>query len=232
MNINPYKLLGVSINSSISELKKNYYNLALICHPDRGGNNEDMIILKNSYDYIKPQLSNKSHKTYEQLEDDFSNFCKDQEDKICPFSFIYEESHDWIKDFNKEFDHKKKIDNSKKLFDRGYGHLMEDSIIDTDYIDNEKNTVTNDFKDKLVIYKEPHSTPFDIGNFERFDLDHIEDFSQINPKLNIKDYKKAFSNPVSMDNLIDNEKISNDIEKSFNKLCKERKLNENDYKHI
>lgn len=232
MNIDPYKLLGVTINSSVSELKKNYYNLALICHPDKGGNNKDMIMLKKSYDYLKPQLSNKSSKTYEELEDDFSNFCKQQEDKICPFSFIYEESHDWIKDFNKEFDNNKKLKDSKKLFDSGYGHLMDNSTINTDYVAHEKKTVTNKFDDKLVIYKEPHSNPFDVGNFERFDLDHIDDFSQLNSKLNIKDYKKAFCNPINMNTFIDNEKISNDVNKTFNKLRNERKLNEYDYKHI
>ena len=32
--LNPYDLLGVNTNSSTNELKKKqYYNLALVCHP-------------------------------------------------------------------------------------------------------------------------------------------------------------------------------------------------------
>ena len=33
--IDPYNLLGVTINSSPKEVKQAYYNLALLCHPDK-----------------------------------------------------------------------------------------------------------------------------------------------------------------------------------------------------
>ena len=41
--INPYDLLGFDSkqpNISMIELKKQYFMLSLICHPDKGGNNE------------------------------------------------------------------------------------------------------------------------------------------------------------------------------------------------
>ena len=43
--INPYSLLGVNDKSSLRELKKNYYNMALLCHPDRGGDKKDMNVV-------------------------------------------------------------------------------------------------------------------------------------------------------------------------------------------
>ena len=54
--INPYQLLGVTINSSLKELKKAYYNMSLLCHPDKGGSNKDMIVVHTAYLYIKTQL--------------------------------------------------------------------------------------------------------------------------------------------------------------------------------
>ena len=54
--VNPYNLLGISIDSSLKELRKNYYELALICHPDKGGDSKDMIVLHRAYLYCKQQL--------------------------------------------------------------------------------------------------------------------------------------------------------------------------------
>ena len=64
--INPYDFLGVTINSSIKELKKKYFELALICHPDKGGNSNDMDILNKAYLYILEQINNCNNNiTYE-----------------------------------------------------------------------------------------------------------------------------------------------------------------------
>ena len=82
--INPYDLLGFDSknpNITMKALKSSYYTLSLICHPDKGGNKEDMIILEQSYQYIKKQLENASEhqKTIEQLEEEFKTFIENQE---------------------------------------------------------------------------------------------------------------------------------------------------------
>ncbi len=51
--INPYQLLNVKPSSSLKELKSAYRNLALICHPDKNGSREDMIMIQNAYEYVK-----------------------------------------------------------------------------------------------------------------------------------------------------------------------------------
>ena len=93
-SINPYDLLGVSTKSSLKELKNNYYSLALYCHPDKGGSEKDMITLKNCYNYVKIQLENHTNKTYEELEEDFELFCKEQEQKPPQFCKIFSETHE------------------------------------------------------------------------------------------------------------------------------------------
>ena len=90
--LNPYKLLGVTINSTSRELKKSYYMLSLLCHPDKGGDKNDMDIVHKAYLYVKKQLlNNENPVTYEEAEEEFDKFCKDQEAQPPPFSKIYEE---------------------------------------------------------------------------------------------------------------------------------------------
>ena len=74
--INPYDIMNLTSESTLKDLKKAYYDLALICHPDKGGQEEDMIVIHNAYKYIKEQLENcENVGTYEELEDEFTSFC-------------------------------------------------------------------------------------------------------------------------------------------------------------
>ena len=54
--INPFSLLGVSSKSTLADLKKAYYQLSLMCHPDKGGDSSDMIVVAKAYQYVKQQL--------------------------------------------------------------------------------------------------------------------------------------------------------------------------------
>ena len=96
-HINPYNLLGVTTDSTISELKKNYYNLALICHPDRGGNKEDMQQLYSCYKYILEQLSGIRNDSYEDAEVDLKSFYQQQKEEPLPtFYNIHLECQEWL----------------------------------------------------------------------------------------------------------------------------------------
>ncbi|WP_336885377.1 DnaJ domain-containing protein [Bacillus glycinifermentans] len=46
--------------TDLKELKKQYRKLAMEFHPDRGGNEEDFILLKEEYDVLYNQLSKDS----------------------------------------------------------------------------------------------------------------------------------------------------------------------------
>jgi hypothetical protein len=108
--INPYEFLGFDSknanNITIKDLKLTYYNLALICHPDKGGNGEDMLILKHCYDYIKQQIESKMSKSkdFKDAEKEFKTFMENQTKVPPPFSQVYEETNDWVREFNKEFE--------------------------------------------------------------------------------------------------------------------------------
>ena len=227
MNINPYELLGLSSNSTIKDLKKAYYEFSLLCHPDRGGNCNEMDIVHKSYKYIKNQLENCNNLTYENLEKEFEFFCKNQEEKTPCFSDIYDESNDFIRDFNKKFSE----EYQSNPFDKGYGKLMEEKIIKTDYNENDAEDfykpLNNDFKTDMVVYKEPFSLPDTYGSQSHLNKKEISDFSHNTNYLQMSDYKIAFNNNQNLDELINNKNMNRNLED----LIKEReKIYENDYK--
>ena len=210
--INPYSLLGITPNSSIKDLKKNYYNMALMCHPDKGGSTDDMHIVVLAYNYCRDQLESKEARqtTYEQLEKEFSDFCKEQESKPPPsFSSIYEETSDWINDFNNQFDKMNVDNNSLELettdpFAVGYGELMDMTEDNTDltmnnesdnleYLPIEVNKPSNEFSKEIIEYKEPQYLPDSI-NYYPLNTKSISDFSGStnNNSLIMTDYYKSY----------------------------------------
>ena len=211
--INPYSLLGVNVNSSLRELKKNYYNMALLCHPDRGGDKRDMNVVCLAYNYIKEQLENVNERTYEELEDEFEKFIKEQKIELPKFGQIYEETNDWIVDFNNKFEEQKKIEDTinpleNNPFENGYGEIMdesqieemenyfEDSKMEYKPIEEEKNN--NKFTRDIIIYEEPEPLPNTISYFP-LDREKIDDYSDFGSEIKMTDYKKAFYDPEKLD---------------------------------
>jgi len=94
--INPYNLLGVNYKTPLKDIKKAYYNMALLLHPDKGGSPDEMIILQNSYNWIKSKLEiidERGDKTIEEAEEQFKAFLDDQESKRPPrINTIFAES--------------------------------------------------------------------------------------------------------------------------------------------
>lgn len=86
--IQPFELLGVATNSTPLEVRKAYYRLALLCHPDKGGDSKDMRMLQTAYEWVMAQIScvNNDY-TYEQAQEEFDNFVASQNHGTCIPSF-------------------------------------------------------------------------------------------------------------------------------------------------
>ena len=218
--IDPYKLLGVNCNSSISDLKKNYYNLSLLTHPDKGGCGKDFNIVHLAYNYIKEQLTNITDSTYEELEEEFEKFCKIQEETKPPcFYEVYKETNDWLNKFNEEFDNKKNnnlgINIGEGLgkslgenvndnpFDLGYGEFMDsrENNLDIDYNPElDKKEPKTKFQTDIIEYKEPKYMPDTIVNYP-LDIRKIDDFSELTGDLKMSDYKKTYQDFIEPNKL-------------------------------
>ena len=136
--INPYHLLGVTIDSSEKEIRQSYYSLALLCHPDRGGNTEEMKTLHRCYSYIIAQIKDRTEnptQAYLDQEKEFEEFCERQKEAPPPFEQIYQENNVFIQEFNRRWNENvqndtqtQKDESSETLFDTGgYGEYMEAS---------------------------------------------------------------------------------------------------------
>lgn len=56
--LNPYEFLGLSTtNATLAELKAAYYQLALLCHPDKGGETGAMTTLTLAYQWVLRELT-------------------------------------------------------------------------------------------------------------------------------------------------------------------------------
>lgn len=81
-HIDPFGLLGVGPSSSIAELRRAYFRMALICHPDKGGAPEEMAIVQGAYEWIRQQLEAVSLEgakgTWEERKEGFDAFLAEQ----------------------------------------------------------------------------------------------------------------------------------------------------------
>ncbi len=60
--VDAYAVLGLPQTASLAEVKKNYRNLAVIFHPDKGGYKEAMILLNNAYGRIMEEEKSNAKK--------------------------------------------------------------------------------------------------------------------------------------------------------------------------
>ena len=217
--LNPFEFLGLNLTSSLSDLKKRYYELSLLCHPDRGGNKDDMITLHNCYLYVKTHLENidpnNISETYLKLEKEFEIFCRTQQEQQVPsFHQIYQENNDFIQQFNQYFenslkitqsDDQESISNYDQPFKNGYQDMMEISDYHQQDVSNfelkeykysetdSQIPIQNNIQQPIIIYQEPTSLPDNYGIFQHLNNNKITDFSYNSEQINMTDYQKAFN---------------------------------------
>jgi hypothetical protein len=106
--INPFELLGLTIDSSVEESRAAFRGLALLAHPDKGGRPDEMRALLNAFRYVERQLKAVNRTTtVEDLERQFKEFSRTSvsEDIMSP----------WIRDLI--IDPSDATDSSNSVFD-------------------------------------------------------------------------------------------------------------------
>jgi len=217
--INPFELFGIDVNGDInvSEVKKIYHSLALMCHPDRGGNSTDFMIIHQAYQYVLEQVKqSKEMIDMEILEEDFKNFCLDNKIKELPSLLdIRDETALFNKKFNEEWEEQKVDGEIINPFDMscGYGDLMEDSSIipeEVDQKDDKDIKLTNKFQSEVMIYEEPKALPDNYGSFQRYDIEEVDNFGNLPQQM--YDYKETHTeyNPTpNIEDKIEDKPVDN-----------------------
>ena len=217
----PFEFLGFDSknpnNITIKDLKKSYYTLALICHPDKGGNPEDMLILQNSYLYIKEQIELKdtNSKDYDATCKDFQQFMKEQSQDPPPFSKVYEDTQEWLREFNSLCNESKTNNiqlNDTDLLNPGYGEFMEP---ESDYNNNNNNN--NNYTRTKDVNQEFENIKLTRQN-EIIDYKNLKENSE-NTDENIKD-KENIKDDINL-------KIKNEFKTEIIKYVEPREANFN-----
>ena len=214
--INPFELLGVTPDSDMSDVKSAYYNLSLICHPDKGGNASEFDVVHSAYLYVKHQLDSRISNTeqaYATLENDFKVFCDEQVKKPPTFHQIFVDNNEEAKRFHKVFEEQQK--NTPTNFYTnpfslavGYGNTMDLPGGDINEASlsrpHPKQKTKVSYTQEIIRYTDPTSEANTFyGTHHRFDEAGMEvnDYSQ-NPQgsgLSMMDYHIAHSEPLPYD---------------------------------
>ena len=99
----PINLFGLTADDSLAVLRRRYYDLALLCHPDRGGAADDMRVVQRSYEAAKAALEHQAEgdAKREHLEAKLDTVEDEDGVKDIPsFRAIFDEVHDH---FNQRF---------------------------------------------------------------------------------------------------------------------------------
>ena len=228
--INPFELLGLNVHKHINlkEVRKTYHELALLCHPDKGGNQKDFIIIHQAYKYVNEQVEqSKDMVPLEQLEEDFKNFCDENEiEKLPSLLDIRDNAAVFNQKFNEKWNENPIQNANFNHFVGGYGDLMDRSELEDEQKDNQPddstNELTNQFTSDLMIYEEPNALPENYGTFQRYDVDHVDNYGNLPEQL--YDYKETYSqiNNKKIEDVKIEDKPMTDFEKRLQERQQER----------
>lgn len=204
--MNPYKILNVSKNCNIDQLREAFKQTALKVHPDKGGNAELFKICVEAYKHLFQKLkSEQSYKSFKDMKNEsIDNIKNMKKTKHVKFKDqVDNQNEDFITKFNRVFNDNKFDD----VNDTGYADFMVKSTKNREDIDIKKkvknfkdfNTMFDDeetMNKEVVVYKEPEA--LDICSkklsYDELGVTNIDDFSSDttnNRSLMYTDYKKA-----------------------------------------
>ena len=201
-NINPYKVLEISKNASMNEIKAAYKRKAKVYHPDRmGGNNQQFQLLTMAYMAILEKYKRQQQdKQFMTLKEESQQQLR-QQNKVQRKNVNMKGNNFNIKMFNKIYDENKLHDPS----DEGYGKWMAETEYDSDTTPklfsnefnlNVFNNTFNDHKEQtsqeIIKYQEPQPMLSVKQNYQELGGGNTGDYSNsARSKMGYTDYKKA-----------------------------------------
>tara|TARA_Y100000389_G_scaffold200582_1_gene241315 strand:- start:3475 stop:4260 length:786 start_codon:yes stop_codon:yes gene_type:complete len=200
-----YKLLNLPQKCTLHDLKKQYKNLVMKYHPDKGGSAYLFDVLNDSFKIVFNDINNKD-KSYHELKTGHKQFSKTQSTQVRTTDDSFNEK------FNKVFEENKMAD---PIFDRGYENFIQETDVKT----NTKNY-------ELKKYTEPEPQYLSKLNYTELGVGRIKDYSGRNDDkkdLQFMDYKVAHTTGK----LIDENQVS--IRESYKNIetLKAKRENEN-----
>lgn len=195
--VNPYDLLGVTIHSSKKDVRKAYYALASMCHPDRGGTKEQMHTVHQAYVYVLQQIEMNKDTSYEDLERDFKDFCATQLIEAPPFVDIHSMVFHTTK-FNEYFEAQQKPKEHDGAFEDGGYEIENSEFVQCqtcpEYVPFTGPSRMPEYSRDVIIYTEPCPVLPAGGEFTRLlHKPKLKDFTCTVGSSTASDYRVAYS---------------------------------------
>ena len=176
--INPYEFMGLTIDSSLDDLRKSYYKLSLICHPDKGGSADAMVVLHTAYNWIKNQLDNVKNqpdagKDYDTVQKEFDEYVATLQ-KMKPPTYLETvaeslgiEKADYTVIYDRVFEEtggESKMISKNMLFDIMLGNLNQIIYESNGKVTDEltKDDVLKRMEDDLIRYRDMKPEEFNL----------------------------------------------------------------------
>ena len=198
------KLLGLSINCNMEQLKSQFKKLAKKYHPDKGGNEYLFNVLSDAYRIMHKRIKrNVEERDFVQLKQDSKEnvvFSRDNQ-------IVADEG--FIKKFNKLFDENRLED---PVMDKGYDEFMK-----MDEIEVKSNSQVSKYK---LPTPQCSSKSLNFTELGKCDMDDFSGKNDSSTKLHYMDYKHAHTTSKLINT---NEITKRETYKSLNDIEKKRK---------
>ena len=184
--MNPFDILGITHNSSWTQVREAYKKMCVATHPDRHGGNAKFFMMV--------------HEAYQDLEKQYDQ--RKTERKAPTTKQHYNPKDESVPDpkrvpenkFNEHFDRNAIFENNPYR-SNGYGKQMSQSLQhQEDHSELMRQQVHVPRKREVIIYKEPEAIHSNIGwmqNYAEFGVENVKDFSCSSGT----DYQRAYSTP-------------------------------------
>lgn len=219
----PYKVLGVSYDATIPEIREKFKKLVLITHPDKGGNAELFQIVKGAYKYIF-DLRKKQAAQLKKENQTLDKYAKTRNLQDEKFGGGDIRNNVLTSEIKREFG-RKKVVFSKKNFDSTKFNNIFDEYKQNGPEDPEERGYDNPYKNggkrmsdeqirqikreeqedrDLVIYKDPE--PVDLNTnmqYKNLGVDKVDSFGKRTGQrgTGYSDYRQAYTQYKSIDTM-------------------------------
>jgi len=225
MELDPYRVLGVSYSAELPEIREKFKKLVLKVHPDRGGNPKTFQIVKNAYQYLykyktneAKQLANEKRelKKVKQERKQQSKKMKKAYKRINKLQKINANSNNFNNNqFNKLFNEFKTTDAD----DRGY-EVAKSSKERLDASDIQKK-YGEAKKMQIVVIEEPEPMELGNGNYKKLGVKHVKDFSKThNGGQGFTDIQQAYTNRDVLEHTMGNSRSESHLSNSKSQMSR------------
>jgi curved DNA-binding protein CbpA len=190
MNVDPYKILNLSRNYTLAQLKENYKRIALELHPDKYVGSKEVAkatfqILTQCYKTLLQEWKDRQQHDHQEVRQQVKQFLAAQDAQPQPTKQKFDIEH-----FNTHFQNTRLRD----TFDDGYEDWMQR---------NDPEEKAHSKKSAFIVhYKEPVSAHGSKLGYVELGLDKVRDFSGENDslkRLNFMDYRLAHTTEKIID---------------------------------